>query len=146
MCFLKEELVALSNLIRELEQISFVGAVLAGFSLSLFAGLLHKDPGRRITGISAWIALSASTLLVTATISGVAGVVSGYLVPQPQAAVFDAFNWAACSFLPGMFAFLACLCLSGWTRSRKFGIATKALTGTALVALSFFLVSVVGAI
>jgi len=135
----------ITKLIDVLQQNTFISAVLAGFAVTLFVGLLHIAPQRRVVAYAAGAAMIAAVLLIVSTITGIAGIVSVSFESDPRSAVMGGFSWAAYSFLVGIVAFLTSLGLSGWVRSSRLGMVSSSVAGIALLALIYFLVVVVKA-
>ena len=142
---------ALDDLVQVLQHSSFLSAVLAGFAVTLFIGLLTVAPERRVATYAAGLALVAGALLCVATFSGISGVVGAILDPAAatgpayQSTIMGAFRWNEISFLSGMAALIVSLGISGWIRSNRFGIFSSSVAAITILATVYFLVSVVGA-
>lgn len=140
----------LDDLVQVLQQSSFLAAVLAGFAVTLFVGLLTAASQRRIVAFAAAAALVAGALLAVATIAGISGVVAAFLDPEAavgpaqDSTVFGAFLWMKASFLLGMVAFIFSLGLSGWIRSNRLGMVSSSIAAVTILSLVYFLVAVVG--
>ena len=141
----------LDDLVRVLQHASFLSAVLAGFAVTLFVGLLTAGPNRRAVPWAAGGALVAAALLAVATIAGISGVIGAILDPEAAAGpvarstVAGAFRWMTFSFLSGMLAFNVSLGISGWVRSTRFGLISSSVAGVTILSLVYFLVAVVQA-
>ncbi len=142
---------ALDDLVQVLQHSSFLSAVLAGFAITLFIGLLTAAPERRVATYAAGSALVAGALLCVAAFSGISGVIGAILEPASaagpayQSTIMGAFRWNEISFLSGMGAFIVSLGLSGWIRSTRFGIFSSSVAAITILATAYFLFSVVGA-
>ena len=142
---------ALNDIVQVLQQISFLAAVLAGFSVTLLIGLLSTEKTKSLVAAAAASALVAAVFLGITTITGVSGVISAILDPGSasgpanQSTVYGAYSWTSISFLLGMFAFFVSLGFSGWVRSRRFGLLSSAVAASAVLVIVYFLVFVVRA-
>ncbi len=139
---------SLENLSRTLEQAGFLSAVLAGFSITLYATLVAGSRQDRATDRAAACALFAALCLALSSFTSVSGVVESLLDRDPadaRSGVVGAFLWTSFSFLGGMVFLLASLGASGWIRSRRMGILSTAAVLATFLAIVWFLVRVVGA-
>ena len=142
----------LTDLLEILRQLAFISAVLAGFSVTLFIGVMQMDPERRrIVLWAAGMSLVGATLLIVSTVAGVGGIVASAIGsgagPQAgvQVPVFGAFQWSVWSFLLGTFAFLVSLGLSGRAHSRTLGWVSAIVSGVTILGVLYFLLFVVDA-
>jgi len=139
----------LEDLVQVLQHASFLAAVLAGFSVTLFATLMTISPDRRIVAYASGAALLAAAFLGMATIAGIAGVVGAILEPESalgpaqHSTVVGAFEWTTYSFVLGMLAFFTSLGITGWVRSRRFGLFSTIVAAGTIIFLAYFLVAVV---
>ena len=142
---------SLTDLSQVLQHASFLSAVLAGFSVTLFVTLLTISRKHRMVSYAAGTALVAAALLGISAISGVAGMVGAILDqesalgPGSESTIYGAFRWTNISFLMGMFVFFISLGLCGWVHSRRFGVVSSVISGLTIVALCYFLVAVMQA-
>lgn len=140
---------ALTDLITVLQHSSFLTAVLAGFAVTLFVGLLTSASDHRVVVFAAGAALIAASLLGVATIAGTSGVAAGILDPESaagpanQSTALGALQWMKYSFILGMAAFVVSLGLCGWIRSKWFGIITTMIAVTTILSLAYFMIDVV---
>ena len=139
---------SLDNLTRTLEQAGFLSAVLAGFSITLYATLVASARRDRATDLAAACALLAALGMAVSSFTSVAGVVESLLDRDPadvRQGVAGAFLWTSWSFLAGMLLLLASLGCTGWIRSRRMGLLSTSAALAALLSLAWFLFRVVGA-
>lgn len=140
----------LTDLLEILRQLAFISAVLAGFSVTLFIGVMQMNTAhRRILIWAAGMSLAGATLLIVSTVAGVGGIVASAIGGGPgagvQVPVFGAFQWSVWSFLMGTFAFLISLGLSGRAHSRTLGWVSAIVSGVTILGLLVFLFFVVDA-
>ena len=127
-------------------QLAFISAVLAGFAVTFFIGLLQLPEERPHVKGAVCTALVAAALLLLATVAGVAGAV--WIAERPglgQAAetpdqLLAAFQWAGRAFIGGLLFLLISLGLSGWIHSRVVGILSSVVAALTVVLLVYFLV------
>ncbi len=142
----------LTDLVEILRQLAFISAVLAGFAVTLFIGIMQMDTAHtRIAAASAGSALAGAALLIVSTVAGVGGIVAAAIgtgsasVATLQVPVYGAFQWSVWSFLLGTFAFLVSLGLSGRAHSRVLGWVTGIVSGVTIVSVLVLLFFVVDA-
>jgi hypothetical protein len=141
----------LTDLIKVLQHSGFLTAVLAGFAVTLFVGLLTAASERRVVVFAAGAALVAAAFLGVSTIAGFSGVAAGILDPASaagpahQSTAVGALNWMKYSFLLGMAAFVVSLGLCGWIRSTWFGIVSTMIAVATILSLVYFMIAVVRA-
>ena len=140
---------ALNDLVEVLKHASFMAAVLAGFAVTLFVGILTNAPKRWTVNWAAGAALLAASLLGVASIAGTGGIIAAILDPDSatgsaqMSTVVGAFQWATWSFLLGMASFMISLGISGWIRSVRLGIVSSSIAVGTILSLVYFITSVV---
>jgi len=142
----------LTDLVEILRQLAFISAVLAGFSVTLFIGVMQMDKEcKRIVLWAAGMSLAGATLLTVSTVAGVGGIVASAIGSGAgpgaglQVPVFGAFQWSVWSFLLGTFSFLVSLGLSGRAHSRTLGWVSGIVSGVTILGVLVFLLFVVDA-
>lgn len=115
-------------------QTAFMAAVLGGFAAAFVGALLAADAENRIGTWAVGVASAAAVLLVVATLGSTLvllyavlyGITDFDLSAWPRRA-FWAKVIADFAFFGGLYALVAALGLSGWTRSRATGWVTTAV-------------------
>jgi hypothetical protein len=135
------------------KQISFIGALLSGFSITFLIGLLQLPFDRNKT-VLRWClgctCVSACSLLIS-TITSISG--AFWLTERPNLAAADSalsppelvasYQWSLRSLLIGLSLLLVSIGLSGWLHSKRTGIISTTISLTTLVLIFYFWIYVV---
>lgn len=130
-------------------QLSFVSAVLAGFSVTLYVELLPHASKKRLGKISTSFALLAAALFIVATISSVFATVRvtdhiGTIEEALRSRLSSTFRWSVLMLFSGLIAFLVSLGSCGWTHSRTLGIISTIISVLAFILTFYILFGVLG--
>lgn len=132
--------------------LSFVSAVLGGFSIALAVGLLQLESTHRLTLWATGFAMISAIILIFATVTGAFGAIWIAERPnlgslsKPPAAVLTSFRWSGSSFMFGILCLLSSIGLSGFIRSRLLGGITSIFSVFTGILIFYFLARVVDVI
>ncbi len=120
------------------QQFGFLGAFLGGVSATLFVTLLTlAKPSLLVRWSIGSAALGAACFIITAYMS--VGVIAQNHPLSPRASLESSGTLVLMgmylSFVIGVFALLAAIGISGWTRSKPLGYVTTAVAGLAALPL-----------
>ena len=131
-----------------LKQITFLGALLCGFSLTFLIGLFQLDSEDRSYRLSLITTAFATCTLLIGTIAGTAGIF--WLSERPDLAVQDsivdqreyliAYRWSISFMLAGLLALLASIATIGWMKSKRLGISLALIALASLILIIRFLI------
>ena len=124
-------------------QFAFLGAFLGGFAATFLVTLLGVHANRRSTGWAVGCAAVAAICFVVSAVTAVSiTIVLHPAVPanvSAGASVNAGRVISTLGFGLGVYALLAAVGLSGWTRSRRVGLVTSVCAGLGAVLVSWAL-------
>ena len=131
-----------------LKQITFIGALLGGFSLAFLIGLFQLPTTGKLYQASIITIAFTTCCLVLSAVSGSSGIF--WLAERPALIEADSiinfpeyllsYRWSASFLLLGVTGLLATLGLSGWLKSKKLGTWSTAIALVTFILLIYFLV------
>lgn len=130
-----------------LKQLTFVAALLCGFSLTYFVGLLQLKLQGKISVICLLSVCVATCFLLLSTLAGSSGI---YWLSERPGLVettetiqtreyLIAYRWSIYNLLLGMITLLNAIALSGYLKSKKVGILTSLFGYSTLIFIFLFL-------
>lgn len=126
-------------------QVGGLSAFLGGFAATFLGTLLALGVRGRTASLSIGFAVSSSVSFIVAVVASTALV--AVLHPQAPQAVHRVASGGAralltLSFVVGLYALLASLALSGWSRSRRTGLTTTVAAGLGIALVSWMIVGI----
>jgi hypothetical protein len=130
------------------KQVAFIAALLSGFSITFFVGLLQfQAPAQDRLRQWCLIGVAFSTCcLILSTLASMSG--AYWLTERPHLSTLGtpidnpevdyAFDWSAISFLAGLISLLVSIGLSGRLHARTTGILTLSFSFFTIVLIFFF--------
>ncbi len=131
-----------------LKQVTFVGALLSGFSLTYLIGLFQLDNVSKVYNLCLIVISLATCFLLISTLAGSTGIF--WLSERPvlankttsidQTEYLIAYRWSISFLLLGMFSLLLTIGMSGFLKSKKLGLYLATISSVTALLTFYFLI------